>query len=826
VTVASARTGNAAPRSAQPGPDPGDLSATGAAAALGVDLASGLSSAEAASRLARHGRNEVPEEASHALVTFLKKFWGPSAWMIELVALVSGLLHRFADVALALGLLVANAILSFAQEQRASAAVDALRSRLRVSARVRRDGAWRVVPAPEVVPGDVLRVRSGDFVPADAKVVAGDLAVDQSALTGESQDVARAADELLYSGSMVRRGEATALVVRTGAATFFGRTTRLVQGARPRLHVEEVVGRVVRWLFVITGVLTGSALVAALIRGFPLLDVLPLLLLLLLSAVPVALPVMFTVSMAVGATELSRRGVLVTRLSAAEDAATMDVLCADKTGTITRNQIGVAAVLAQPGLDEDEVVRIGAMASEEANQDPIDLAFAAEARRRGLAGSSLPRIAFRPFSAATRRTEADFVDQGRTLRVMKGALGTVAEACGLDGDSLRSLERRASAEAELGRRTLAVARSGPDGRVALVGLVMLHDPPRPDSRDLIAQLRRLGVGVKMLTGDALPVASEVARSVGLGDVEAVAQLRDDLARDPAAAAARAQRTDGFAEVFPEDKYGVVKALQDAGHVVGMTGDGVNDAPALRQAEVGIAVRSAADVAKASASVVLTADGLGGIVDLVRNGRVVYQRVLTWIVNKVSRTIQKSGYVTVAFLVTGRFVVSTFGMILLLFLTDFVKISLATDRMKGSDRPETWRIGGWVRVSVVLGLLMLAENLALLALGWRLFGLGGDLAAAQTFSFQALLYFALFSILSVRERGHFWKSRPSAVLAAGMAAAGVAGALLPVANLPGLRRIPVQQTLFVVGFALVASLLVNDLVKAALIRIAGLTAPSR
>ena len=322
----------------------------------------------------------------------------------------------------------------------------------------------------------------------------------------------------------------------------------------------------------------------------------------------------------------------------------------------------------------------------------------------------------------------------------------------------------------------------------------------------------------MLTGDALAVASEVARSVGLGEVEAVGHLREDLARDPASAAARAERTSGFVEVFPEDKHEIVKALQDAGHVVGTTGDGVNDAPALRQAEVGIAVRNAADVAMASASVVLTADGLGGIVDLVRNGRVVYQRVLTWIVNKVSRTLQKSGYVTVAFLVTGHFVVSTFGMVLLLFLTDFVKISLATDRMKGSGRPETWRIGGWVRVSVVLGLLMLAENLALLALGWRLFALGRDLAAAQTFSFQALLYFALFSILSVRERGHFWESRPSWVLRVALSAAGIEGALLPIANLPGLRRIPAEQTALVAGFALVASLLVYDLVKTALIRI--------
>ncbi len=486
----------------------------------------------------------------------------------------------------------------------------------------------------------------------------------------------------------------------------------------------------------------------------------------------------------------------------------------------------MVAVAPRPGFTEDEVVRLGALASEEADQDPIDLALAAEARRRKVPDGPSRRIAFRPFSAATRRTEADFEMGGRTLKVTKGALGTVADLCGLDAEARQALQDRAASEAALGRRTLAVARSGEGGRMELAGLVMLHDPPRPDSRDLIAELRDLGVGVKMLTGDALPVATEVARSVGLGTIEAVGRLREDLASDPARAAARTEGIDGFAEVFPEDKHGVVRALQGAGHVVGMTGDGVNDAPALRQAEVGIAVRNATDVAKASASVVLTTEGLTGIVDLVRNGRVVYHRILAWIVNKVSRTIQKSGYVTLVFLVTGRFVISTFGMILLLFLTDFVQVSLAADRMQGSRRPETWKIGGWVRLSVILGVLMLLESLALLALGSRLFGLDGNLAAAQTFSFQALLYFALFSILSIRERDHFWRSRPSAVLAGALAAAGVLGALLPLADLPGLRRIPAEQTLLVIGFAFLTSLLANDLVKTLFIRRAGLASWAR
>jgi plasma-membrane proton-efflux P-type ATPase len=805
--------------------DPADLPAAAAAAALGSDLATGLSSAEVAPRLARHGRNEVPEEPPHPLRKLLSRFWGPSAWMIELVAVVSALLHRVADVGLAAGLLVANALLGFAQERRAGAAVEALRSRLRVRARVLRDGAWSDAPATEVVPGDVLRLRAGDFVPADAKVAAGEVSVDPSALTGESQEVARGPDSVIFSGSLVRRGEATALVLRTGAATFYGRTTSLVQGARPRLHVEEVVGRVVRWLFVITGALTAGALAVSVARGLPVLDVLPLLLLLLLSAVPVALPVMFTVSMAVGAAELSRRGVLVTRLSAAEDAATMDVLCADKTGTITRNQVAVVAVHAEPGFDDAEVIRLGARASEEADEDPIDRAFLAEARRRGIAAETAPRVAFQPFSAATRRTEATFAGPEGTWRAVKGALATVAAECQPGDGTMRRLEGLVSAEAARGRRAIAVAAARPGEGLSLAGLAILEDPPRPDSAELIRELRGLGVGVKVLTGDALSVACEVARQVGLGPLEAAGRLRDATAAAPAAAASLAERSDGFAEVFPEDKFQVVRALQEAGHVVGMTGDGVNDAPALRQAEVGIAVRTSADVAKASASVVLTTEGLTGIVELVRNGRVVYQRVLTWIVNKVSRTIEKSAYVTIAFLVTGRFVVSTFGMILLLFLTDFVKISLATDRVQGSRHPETWRIGPWVGIAVVLGLLMVAENLALLALGWRWLGLAGNLQAAQTFSFQALLFFGLFSILSVRERDHFWRSAPSPVLALALGGAALAGVLLPLADLPGLRRIPAGPTATAVVAAAVASLLVNDLVKTVLVRRAGL-APGR
>ena len=387
-------------------------------------------------------------------------------------------------------LLVINAVLSFMQERRAAGVVEALRRRLQVSARVRRDSSWQVIPARELVPGDIVRVRPGDIIPADVKLLTGALSVDQSALTGESKDADKAPGEVLSSGSVVRRGEGNGVVMLTGAKTYFGRTTELVQEARPKLHIEAVVAKVVRWLFVIVGALLGVVVVLSLIRGAPLLEMVPLMLVLLMSAVPVALPVMFTVSMAVGSKELAKRGVLVTRLSAAEDAATMDVLCVDKTGTITMNQLAVTGVIPLEHATEADVLFAGALASQEANQDPIDLAFLAAAKERHVF-DNLPKVtpvSFAPFDAKNRRTEAVVEQNGQRLRVMKGAVRTIAEACGLQPPAIEALEARVSESAAKGYRTLAVARGPETGTPALLGLVSLYDPPRPDAKQLIAEL--------------------------------------------------------------------------------------------------------------------------------------------------------------------------------------------------------------------------------------------------------------------------------------------------------------------------------------------------
>jgi magnesium-transporting ATPase (P-type) len=554
----------------------------------------------------------------------------------------------------------------------------------------------------------------------------------------------------------------------------------------------------------------------------------PLMLVLLMSAVPVALPVMFTVSMAVGSKELAKRGVLVTRLSAAEDAATMNVLCVDKTGTITMNQLAVTSVIPLEHATEADVLFAGALASQVANQDPIDLAFLAAAKDRRVF-DNLPKVtpvSFAPFDAKNRRTEAVVEQNGQRLHVMKGAMRTVAEACGLQPPAIETLEGRVAESAAKGYRTLAVARGPETGSPTLLGLVSLYDPPRPDAKQLIAELQGLGVPVKMLTGDALPVACEIGQGVGVPNIRRVADLKAAGALASNEAVDLLAGADGFAEVYPEDKYTVVKHLQAAGHVTGMTGDGVNDAPALRQAEVGIAVSTATDVAKSAASVVLTQPGLTNIVALVEQGRTIYQRILTWIINKISRTILKAAFVAIVFVVTGKFVVSAFAMLLLVFMTDFAKISLATDNVRPSKKPETWDIGGFITVSVVLGVAMVAETLLLLWIGWAHFGLATNDNALYTFSFLMLLYFAVFSVVSARERSWFWATLPSKTFLSALAADALIGTVLTFVGLPGLKPLPWWQMLALFVYAMVTCLVLNDAVKVAMIKWRVLSAVAR
>ena len=781
----------------------------GRGAGFDTDPVNGLTQDEARRRISKYGYNEVPERKTNPLLKLGEKFWGITPWMLELTVLMEWLLGKYMEAYVILALLIFNAAVSFVQEEKANGAVALLRRRLMVNARVKRGGEWSLVPARELVPGDVVRTRAGDLVPADAEITEGNLEADQSALTGESLTVEKKEGDTLYSGSVVKSGEATGVVTATGPKTYFGRTAELVQIARPRLHIEEVISRVVRWLLAMVVASIAGGMGLALLKGVDPAEIAPLTVVLLVSAIPVALPTMFTISMALGSLELSRKGAIVTRLDAIEDAATMDVLCADKTGTITMNRLTVADVLPVGTHRKDEVVLLGALASQEANQDPIDLAFISKAREMQLPLSGYRQVSFTPFDPSTRRTEATVEEDGEASYVTKGAVNTILGLC-RDRSDASSLESGIGELSRKGYRVLAVA-SGPSREEAdLVGVVALYDKPREESPRLIEDLRGLGISVKMLTGDALPIAREVAEQAGLGD--RITKVSDIKSHGGGEAPRSVDDSDGFAEIYPEDKYLIVKTLQAGGHVVGMTGDGVNDAPALRQAEVGIAVSNATDIAKQASSAVLTREGFGGILDMVVIGRMVYQRVASWTINKIIRTFKRVVFIVLAFILTGRFVVSTFNMILLLFLSDYVTLSISTDRVRYSEKPERWNTGGLVKLGVSYGALIVAESLLILYLGLYWFGLDGDIERLRTFVFVWLTLSGYYTVLSIRERRHFWDSKPSLWLSVALVVNSVIVYVISTVGMPGLAPITPFMYASILGYGFVTCLLINDMAK--------------
>ena len=762
----------------------------------------GLSSAEAARRLRELGPNSVPQEKRRPLRALALKFWAPVPWMLEVAVVLELALGKFDEAAVIAALLVLNAVLAFAQEGRADRALDLLRGRLSARARVLRDGRWQVVPAGELVPGDAIHLRLGDIVPADVRIGSGQMLLDQSALTGESLPVEAEAGASAYAGSTVRRGEATGEVTATGTRTYFGRTAELVRTAKTVTHLEGLIFTIVRYLVALDVALVVALLAYAIATGLPLTDTLPFALVLLVASVPAALPATFTLAQAFGAQELAHRGVLVTRLSAIEEAAAMDVLATDKTGTITENRLALTALQASAPRTEEELLRFAALASDEATQDPIDLAVLAAARARGALRVAAERLSFEPFDPSTKRSEALVREGDARLRVVKGAPLAVAALVAGTPDVRAATERLAAG----GQRVIAVA-AGPEGALELVGLLALSDPPRADSAQLIASLRALGVRVVMVTGDGLETARAVAAQVGIGARACTAEaLRQG-------GAAPALDCDVYAGVLPEDKFNLVRALQRAGHVVGMTGDGVNDAPALKQAEVGIAVSSATDVAKASASVVLTNPGLAEVVAAVETSRRIYQRMLTYTLNKIVKTLEIAVFLSVGVMLTGVFVVTPLLMVLLLFTNDFVTMTIATDRVSFSPQPDRWRVPELMRTAAALAAVILA-------LSFTVFFVGRDwlhlpLAQLQTLVFVMLVLSGQGTVYVVRERRHFWRSRPSAWL---LAATAADIALVAFLALEGILMAPVAPGLLAaLAAAVLAMLLALDFLKLRIFR---------
>ncbi len=722
-------------------PEPADLPAGNS---HDPGTTTGLTTEEAAARLRQHGPNAVPEPRPQLWRVLLGKFWSPVPWMLEVTVVLQLALGKVDEAVIIAALLVFNALLSFFQESRANHALALLRQRLSVTARVLRDGHWQTIAAQELVPGDVVHMRLGDLAPADIRLSEGAVLLDQSALTGESLPVEAGVGASVYAGSAVRRGEATGEVTATGTRTYFGRTAELVGLAKPESHLTQLILRIVRYLVTLDVALVVALFIYAIATGLSLRELLPFALILLVASVPVALPATFTIAQAFGAQALARRGVLVTRLSAIEEAAAMDVLASDKTGTLTQNRLSVARLVAFAPHDEAGLLRAAALACDEATQDPIDLAILEAARVRGVLAGLPPRLAFIPFDPGTKRTEAVYHDNGER-RVVKGAVEAVAALVAGAPD----LSRETEALAAGGYRVLAVA-AGVDA-LRLVGLVALEDPPRTDSGALIQSLRALGVRVVMVTGDALSTARAVAARLGLGERvcarEALRRGQDDPTRE----------CDVFASVLPEDKFHLVKSLQRAGHVTGMTGDGVNDAPALRQAEIGIAVANATDVAKAAASLVLTNPGLAEVMAAIEESRRIYRRMLTYTLNKIIKTIEIALFLSVGVMLTGVFVVTPLLIVLLLFTNDFVSMSIATDHAEPAPQPVRWNVRRLILVAAPLALLILA-------LSFTVFFAGRDalhlpLPQLQTLIFLMLVFTGQGGLYLVRTSGRFWQSLP-------------------------------------------------------------------
>ncbi len=716
----------------------------------------GLTAAEAARRLAQFGPNRIPEPRRHPLLAFAAKFWAPVPWLLELTVVLELGLGRSAD-AVIVGLLLAfNAALSAFEERKAQSALAALRQRLPAQARVLRDGRWQTIAAEGLVPGDAVHLRMGDLIPADVRLAGGQLLIDQSAITGESLPVEAGAGAAVFAGAIARRGEAGGEVTATGGRTRFGRTAELVSAARTVSHLQALIFAIVKYLMALDLAMVAALCGYAWLASLSWRDVLPFALILLVASIPVALPATFTLATALGALELAKQGVLVTRLSAIEEAAAMDTLLSDKTGTITENRLTLAEARSYAPFTETELLRLACYTSDEASQDPLDLAILAAAAARGIGRAGFQRTELKPFEPATKLAEAAGRNQaGEAVRAIKGAPQAVAARLAAAG-----WEADAEALAAQGYRLLAVA-GGTEGALQPAGLLAFQDPPRTDSRAAIERLEALGVRVAMVTGDGAVTARAIAGQVGIGQrVCEAAALR-------AAETGGALEYDVYAGVFPEDKFALVRGVQRAGHVTGMTGDGVNDAPALKQAEVGIAVSSATDVAKAAASLVLTQPGLNGMLGAVEVSRQIYQRMLTYTLNKIIKTIEIAVFVTAGVMLTRSFVITPLLIVLLLFTNDFVTMSIATDRVGVSPRPERWEVRALVLTAGALAGAALTLSFGVLFAG-RLW-LHLPLPQLQTLVFAMLVFSGQANVYLVRERGRLWASRPSGWLLASTAA---------------------------------------------------------
>jgi len=705
----------------------------------------GLTSDEASKRLQKDGPNAIPDTSAHPLRDVLGKFWAPVPWLLEFAIVLQVVLHKYLEAAVIAGLLIFNAALAYFQEGRAQATLAALKHRLALNASVRRDGAWKMIPAAQVVCGDLIKLSLGGVVAADARLLDGSVQLDQSMLTGESLPVEAGGGFDTYAGALVGRGEATAQVTATGVRTKFGRTAELVRTAHVVSSQQKAVLNIVRNLAYFNAVVIVLIGTYAYFHSMSWSEIVPLLLTSVLAAIPVALPATFTLAAALGAQSLAKLGVLPTRLSAVDEAGTMDVLCSDKTGTLTANQLSVTSVKPMDDFDKAQVLGLAALASSDGGQDSVDTAIRSAASLKAM--SDAPKVTnFVPFDPAKKISEATVTDaKGELQQIMKGAFSAVsslaapAPTAALIADGLE----------KQGFRVLAVA-AGPNGSVKIVGFIALSDPPRTDSVSLISELKGLGVRTVMVTGDAPETAKIIARDVGVDGPVCPAGAVPDMVKPGDFAI--------FASILPEGKFNLVKAFQKSGHTVGMCGDGANDAPALRQAQIGIAVSTATDVAKSAAGMVLTEAGLGGIVAAIKEGRVTFQRILTYTLNSVIKKIVQVLLLAIGLILTGHAILTPMLMVIVMITGDFLAMSLTTDRVRPSTMPNAWNVGRITGVAVLLGLCFLAFCVGIVAFGKFEVRLG--IEALRTLSVVAIVYGSQATIYALRARRHMWGLRPT------------------------------------------------------------------
>ncbi len=697
----------------------------------------GLSSDQAQERLAQFGPNALEEKRVNPFLKFLSYFWGPIPWMIEIAAILSAIVQHWADFTIILVLLIFNAAVGFWQEFKAANALDALKKQLALQARTLRDGKWQVIPAAELVPGDVIRLRLGDIIPADIKLLEGDfLSVDQAALTGESLPVSKKEGDIAYSGSVAKQGEMVALVISTGSDTYFGRTAKLVQAAGAASHFQKAVLHIGDYLIYLSLALVAVLILVQLERGDSFLTLIQFALILTVASIPVAMPAVLSVTMAVGALALSKKKAIVTRLESIEEMAGIDILCSDKTGTLTQNKLTLGDPMTFAAQNPEELILYGALASKEEDQDPIDLAVLAGLKDKE-ALRKFSQVEFVPFDPVHKKTESTVKDsQNRTFKVTKGAPQVIMELCQMNQEMNTRAQQAVDDLASKGYRTLGVARSEDSGPWQFLGILPLFDPPREDSAQTIADAEKHGVQIKMVTGDDVAIGREICRQLGLGtDIQPATQLfkqDTDIRHLSEAMITEIEQADGYARVFPEHKYGIVRALQSRGHIVGMTGDGVNDAPAIKQADVGVAVSDATDAARAAADLVLTAPGLSVIVTAVEEARKIFERMNSYAIYRIVETIRIMFFVVLAMVFYNFYPITAIMIILLAFFNDVPIMAIAFDNTRVDPKPVRWDMRRVLTISTVLGITGVTGSFLMLMVAKNWLNL--DIGQIQTFIF--------------------------------------------------------------------------------------------